>query len=132
MKTDLTSEIQTLRDQLSEADDIRRAIMRAEVDGFVVGEGDDDRYVHLLSGAYAREVAERQRRHRETDEHTRRFLSLLAIELLTMLKTMRGSLELLKREVAAGDCQDAVEALEGQANTLQRLAEDLRKVNPKD
>jgi hypothetical protein len=123
---DLMREVEALRERLAEAEDMRMAITRAEVDGFVVGETDDNRYVHLLSGAYTRDVA----RHRAADERTRRFLSLLATELLTMLKTMRVSVELLKTQSLAEECRRAVDSLDSQIGTMRRLAEDLNNINP--
>jgi hypothetical protein len=135
VSAELEREIESLRERLAEAEEMRRAIVRAEIDGFVVGEGDDDRYVHLLSGAYVRDVAERQRRHQRFDENTRRFLSLLAIELLHMVKGSRASLEALRRELGAEkspDALDALDSLERQAATLQRVAEDLRSINPRE
>lgn len=131
MSAELQREIETLRAQLAEAEQMRNAIVRAEIDGFVVGDGDGDRYVHLLAGAYARDIAERQRRHQASDERTRRFLSILAVELLLMLKGMRQSLEALKREGPKGDAK-ALEQLEAQVGAMQRVAEDLRTINPQD
>jgi PAS domain S-box-containing protein len=51
---DLEREIQALRERLEEAEEMRRAIAHGEVDGFVVGPGDDDKKVLLLAGAYSR------------------------------------------------------------------------------
>ena len=132
MSRELEREIQTLREQLAEAEEMRRAIMRAEIDGFVVGEKDSDRYVHLLAGAYERDTNARRRRLAASDETTRRFLSLLSIELLAMLKAVRVSLEVLRNQSLGEEGADAVESIERQTQTLQRLAEDLRNVNPRE
>jgi hypothetical protein len=130
MSADIQTEIDALRAQLAEAEDMRRAIQHAEIDGFVIGDGDDDRYVHLLGPAYSRSLAEGRRRHQQSDERTRRFLSMLAIELLAMLKAMHGSLELVKREKHNTDSRRALDSLERHLSTMQRLAEDLRSINP--
>jgi PAS domain-containing protein len=57
----LDAEIATLRQRLEEAEDMRRAITSGEVDAFVVGEGENNRRVLLLAGAYQRyrQVVER-------------------------------------------------------------------------
>jgi len=130
MTSNLQTEIDALRAQLAEAEDMRRAIQRAEIDGFVIGDGDEDRYVHLLGPAYSRSLAENRRRFQESDERTRRFLSILAIELLAMLKAMEGGIELVKREPQSPEGRRAVESLGRQVATMQRLAEDLRSINP--
>jgi PAS domain S-box-containing protein len=50
----LEREIAALRERLQEAEDVRRAITRGEVDAFVVGPADEDKKVLLLAGAYSR------------------------------------------------------------------------------
>jgi PAS domain S-box-containing protein len=50
----LEREIQSLREQLQEAEELRGAISRGEVDAFVVGRTEDSKRVLMLSGAYAR------------------------------------------------------------------------------
>ena len=57
----LDAEIASLKHRLEEAEDMRRAITSGEVDAFVVGQGDDNRKVLLLAGAYQRyrQVVER-------------------------------------------------------------------------
>ncbi|MGH8668114.1 MAG: PAS domain-containing protein [Burkholderiales bacterium] len=52
--TALTQEIDSLRQQLQEAEDLRHAISLGQVDAFVVGPTDDTKHVLMLSGAYAR------------------------------------------------------------------------------
>src|SRR5262245_40513839 len=47
------NELQQLRERLEEAEDVRRAITRGEVDAFVVGPGGSGR-VLLLANAYQR------------------------------------------------------------------------------
>jgi hypothetical protein len=131
MTLDMQTEIEALRAQLAEAEDMRRAIQRAEIDGFVVGYG-DEHYVHLLGPSYARTLAERQRRHQESDERTRRFLGMLAIELLSMLKATQGSIESVKREKLSAQGRRAIDSAERHVATMQRLAEDLRSINPQD
>lgn len=130
MTVNLQREIDALRAQLAEAEDMRRAIQRAEIDGFVVGDGDGDHYVHLLGPAYSRSLAENRRRHQEADERTRRFLSILAIELLAMLKSMEAGLDIVKREKQGSEARRALDSLERHLATMQRLAEDLRTINP--
>ena len=49
----IESQIESLRQQLLEAEELQRAITRGEVDAFVVGP-DDSKRVLMLSGAYAR------------------------------------------------------------------------------
>jgi PAS domain S-box-containing protein len=51
---ELERQIETLRGQLHEAEELRRAISLGEVDAFVIGPGDDNKRVLMLSGAYAR------------------------------------------------------------------------------
>jgi PAS domain S-box-containing protein len=51
---DLENQIESLRQQLQEAEELRRAISHGEVDAFVVGQTDDSKRVLMLSGAYAR------------------------------------------------------------------------------
>ena len=57
----LDAEIAALRQRLEEAEDMRRAITSGEVDAFVVGQGEENRRVLLLAGAYQRyrQVVER-------------------------------------------------------------------------
>jgi PAS domain S-box-containing protein len=50
----LEHQIEALREQLHEAEELRRAISRGEVDAFVVGPTDEAKRVLMLSGAYAR------------------------------------------------------------------------------
>lgn len=51
---DLEQQIQSLRQQLHEAEELRHAIVQGEVDAFVVGPTDEAKRVLMLSGAYAR------------------------------------------------------------------------------
>jgi PAS domain S-box-containing protein len=51
---ELERQIETLREQLQDAEELRRAISLGEVDAFVVGPSDDSKRVLMLSGAYAR------------------------------------------------------------------------------
>ena len=53
MSADFEKELQQLKDRLEEAEDVRRAITRGEVDAFVVGPGGSSR-VLLLANAYQR------------------------------------------------------------------------------
>ena len=130
MSPQIETEIDALRAQLAEAEDMRRAIQRAELDGFVIGDGEADRYVHLLGPAYSRTLSESRRRPQEADERTRRFIAMLAVELLAMLKAMHGSIGLLKQERHGAESRKAIDSVERQLATMQRLAEDLRSVNP--
>ena len=50
----IEQQIDSLRLQLQEAEELRHAISRGEVDAFVVGPTDDSKRVLMLSGAYAR------------------------------------------------------------------------------
>src|SRR5262249_29177293 len=50
----LENEIESLRQQLHEAEQLREAISHGHVDAFVVGPTDDSKRILLLSGAYAR------------------------------------------------------------------------------
>ena len=51
---ELERQIESLREQLRDAEELRRAISLGEVDAFVVGPSDDNKRVLMLSGAYAR------------------------------------------------------------------------------
>jgi PAS domain S-box-containing protein len=51
---DLERQIESLRQQLEDAEELHRAISNGEVDAFVVGRSDDNKRVLMLSGAYAR------------------------------------------------------------------------------
>jgi len=51
---EIENQIESLRQQLQEAEELRRAISHGEVDAFVVGTSDDSKRVLMLSGAYAR------------------------------------------------------------------------------
>jgi len=51
---DLEFQIESLRVQLHEAEELRHAISHGHVDAFVVGTTDDSKRVLMLSGAYAR------------------------------------------------------------------------------
>jgi PAS domain S-box-containing protein len=51
---ELERQIEALRQQLEEAEELRRAITHGEVDAFVVGPTEDSTRVLMLSGAYAR------------------------------------------------------------------------------
>jgi len=51
---ELEQQIETLRQQLHEAEELRRAISYGEVDAFVVGPTEDTKRVLMLSGAYSR------------------------------------------------------------------------------
>jgi len=53
ISADFEKELAALRDKLEEAEDVRRAITRGEVDAFVVGPGGSGR-VLLLANAYQR------------------------------------------------------------------------------
>jgi PAS domain S-box-containing protein len=53
INTDAEKELALLRDKLEEAEDVRRAITRGEVDAFVIGPGGSGR-VLLLANAYQR------------------------------------------------------------------------------
>lgn len=50
----LEIEIESLRQRLQEAEELRQAISHGEVDAFVVGSTEDSKRVLMLSGAYAR------------------------------------------------------------------------------
>jgi PAS domain S-box-containing protein len=51
---ELENQIEALREQLHEAEELRHAIVHGEVDAFVVGPTEDSKRVLMLSGAYAR------------------------------------------------------------------------------
>ena len=51
---ELEHQIEALREQLREAEELRHAISQGEVDAFVVGATEDSKRVLMLSGAYAR------------------------------------------------------------------------------
>jgi PAS domain S-box-containing protein len=51
---ELERQIEALRQQLQDAEELRHAISHGEVDAFVVGRTDDSKRVLMLSGAYAR------------------------------------------------------------------------------
>jgi PAS domain S-box-containing protein len=50
----LEQQIETLKQQLEDAEELRHAISTGSVDAFVVGPSDDSKRVLMLSGAYAR------------------------------------------------------------------------------
>jgi PAS domain S-box-containing protein len=52
--TQLVSELAVLRERLDEVEDLRRAITAGAVDAFVVGPGDENKRVLMLSGAHQR------------------------------------------------------------------------------
>jgi PAS domain S-box-containing protein len=52
--SELERQIEALREQLHDAEELRRSISRGEVDAFVVGPSEDSMRVLMLSGAYAR------------------------------------------------------------------------------
>jgi PAS domain S-box-containing protein len=51
---EIENQIESLRQQLQEAEELRHAIMHGQVDAFVVGPTEDSKRVLMLSGAYAR------------------------------------------------------------------------------
>jgi PAS domain S-box-containing protein len=51
---EIENQIESLRQQLQEAEELRHAISHGHVDAFVVGTTDDSKRVLMLSGAYAR------------------------------------------------------------------------------
>jgi hypothetical protein len=51
---EIENQIESLREQLQEAEELRHAISHGQVDAFVVGPTDDSKRVLMLSGAYAR------------------------------------------------------------------------------
>ena len=51
---EIENEIESLRQQLQDAEQLREAITHGQVDAFVVGPTDDSKRVLMLSGAYAR------------------------------------------------------------------------------
>jgi PAS domain S-box-containing protein len=51
---EIENQIESLRAQLDEAEELRHAISHGQVDAFVVGPTDDSKRVLMLSGAYAR------------------------------------------------------------------------------
>src|SRR4029079_13117948 len=67
MNQDIEREINELRNQLDEAAELRRAIIAAELDGFVIGHGDVDRNVVMLgSGSALPDTPERTDEARQT------------------------------------------------------------------
>ena len=51
---ELEHQLEALRQQLADAEELRHAISQGEVDAFVVGPSEDSKRVLMLSGAYAR------------------------------------------------------------------------------
>ena len=72
------------------------------------------------------------KRHKASDERTRKFLGMLAHEFRNMLNGMHLSVEMLKREQDPGERAKAFESLERQMQRMLQVVEDLRTINPKD
>lgn len=68
----LSEQIEALRQQLEEAEELRRAISLGEVDAFLVGPTEDSKRVLMLSGAYARyrQLVEEMHQGAVTINHT--------------------------------------------------------------
>lgn len=129
-------EIRELRRRLESAEEMHRAIVGDELDGFIVGRDNEELRVLLLGDAHRRfQVdAEREReRRRELEEVDRRkneFMAILGHELRNPLASLVNGFEILRRSSGLdGDARYALEVMVRQTATLIRLADDLLDVN---
>lgn len=72
------------------------------------------------------------KRHRASDERTRKFLGMLAHEFRNMLNSMQLSIEALKRSADEAEKRRTIDALERQMQRMLRVVEDLGTINPRD
>src|SRR4051812_9989266 len=72
------------------------------------------------------------KRHRASDERTRKFLAILAQEFRDRLNTMQASIDALKSRALDPDCITAVESIAQQSEKMRQVVDDLRRINPLD
>lgn len=72
------------------------------------------------------------KRHRASDERTRKFLGILAHEFRDRLNTMQASINALKSRTLDPDCITAVESIAQQSQKMRQVVDDLRNINPLD
>ncbi|HXS28822.1 MAG TPA: HAMP domain-containing sensor histidine kinase [Steroidobacteraceae bacterium] len=132
----LDLEIEELRRRLQVAEEMHRAIVDDELDGFVVGRDDGERRVLLVGDAHrpfqldAEAERERRRALEEADRHKNQFMAVLGHELRNPLASLVNGLEILRRSAALEPhARRALEVMSRQTTTLIRLADDLLDVN---
>jgi signal transduction histidine kinase len=135
-KVALEVEIDELRRRLEWAEDIHRAIVDDEVDGFVIGRSDDERRVLLLGEAHLpfQQDAERERDRRHelerVDQLKNEFIAVLGHELRNPLASLVNGLEILRLGADLEPrLRQVLEMMGRQTATLIRLVDDLLDVN---
>ena len=129
-------DIEELRRRLEMAEEMHRAIVDNELDGFVVGREEEERRVLLVGDAHLPFLldaeAERARRRalEEADRHKNEFMAVLGHELRNPLASLVNGLEILRRSGGIEPhARRAIEVMGRQVASLIRLADDLLDVN---
>jgi signal transduction histidine kinase len=133
---DIAIDTEELRRRLELAEQMHRAIVDDELDGFVVGRDEDERRVVLVGDAHkpfqlaAEAERERRRALEEADRRKNEFMAVLGHELRNPLASLVNGLEILRRSehLEPHACR-ALEVMGRQVATLIRLADDLLDVN---
>jgi nitrogen-specific signal transduction histidine kinase len=105
-------------DQLKEAEATLEAIRSGGVDAFVVG---SEGAVRLLEGT-----------RRATDASTRKFLSMLALEIRDIVAPIQETAERIRKSKPERDTREAAALIHRQTDRLLALVEDLRRMNLPD
>ncbi len=133
---ELAIDIEELRRRLEIAEEMHRAIVDDELDGFVVGRDESERRVVLVGDAHlpfqldAETERERRRALEEADRHKNEFMAVLGHELRNPLASLVNGLEILRRSAGLEPhARRALEVMARQTATLIRLADDLLDVN---
>lgn len=131
---ELELEIEELRRRLQTAEEMHRAIVDDELDGFVVGR--EEQRILLLGDAHrpfvldAETERDRRRALEEADRQKNEFMAVLGHELRNPLASLVNGLEILRRsDGLEPHARRALEVMRRQIATLIRLADDLLDVN---
>ncbi|HYK25907.1 MAG TPA: HAMP domain-containing sensor histidine kinase, partial [Steroidobacteraceae bacterium] len=129
-------DIEELRRRLEMAEEMHRAIVDNELDGFVVGREEEERRVLLVGDAHlpflldAESERARRRALEEADRHKNEFMAVLGHELRNPLASLVNGLEILRRSGGLEPhARRAIEVMGRQVASLIRLADDLLDVN---
>ena len=134
--SEVTLDIEELRRRLELAEQMHRAIVDDELDGFVVGREEAERRVLLVGDAHrsfqldAESERERRRALEEADRRKDELMAVLGHELRNPLASIVNGLEILRRSAGLEPhARRALEVMGRQTATLTRLADDLLDVN---
>lgn len=129
-------DIEELRRRLEAAEEMHRAIVDDELDGFVVGREDNECRVLLVGDSHlpfqldAERERERRRALEEADRRKNEFMAVLGHELRNPLASIVNGLEIIRRSGGLEPhARRALEVMARQTAALIRLADDLLDVN---